>query len=342
MAALSANPFDDLLSSHSVFVSPNMMHVGDTHSAAHRYGQHADDQYSSHAKDLHGNESVGSHNQSGRDARWSGQQDYPDEYREELFVDDPERELAHTTAQAHQHQQPAQGQGDDAAASPPEQLPEEDDGDGWEERKDGGAVVGSYRGGDNSFDADSSWQAPGFHRRPSPVNGLDDDDTTLVTHDDAPSPTAAVAATAAEPEPGPSSAWPSFEDQPIRGMVGGKEMSLDDLIAQGERQMQEAQAKTAAAKPSAAATSSRPKSPPATLVAASPPGATPGATASARRRSTINAPAESSHLNDQNGSRRGPTVRHSAEIGDTLRGVCLLYTSPSPRDRQKSRMPSSA
>ena len=23
-------------------------------------------------------------------------------------------------------------------------------------------------------------------------------------------------------------------------------------------------------------------------------------------------------------------------------GVCLLYTSPSPRDRQKSRMPSSA
>ena len=25
-----------------------------------------------------------------------------------------------------------------------------------------------------------------------------------------------------------------------------------------------------------------------------------------------------------------------------LTGVCLLYTSPSPRDRQKSRMPSSA
>ena len=27
---------------------------------------------------------------------------------------------------------------------------------------------------------------------------------------------------------------------------------------------------------------------------------------------------------------------------DTLAGLCLLYTSPSPRDRQKSRMPSSA
>ena len=28
--------------------------------------------------------------------------------------------------------------------------------------------------------------------------------------------------------------------------------------------------------------------------------------------------------------------------GDELHHVCLLYTSPSPRDRQKSRMPSSA
>ena len=27
---------------------------------------------------------------------------------------------------------------------------------------------------------------------------------------------------------------------------------------------------------------------------------------------------------------------------DPLPGACLLYTSPSPRDRQKSRMPSSA
>ena len=28
--------------------------------------------------------------------------------------------------------------------------------------------------------------------------------------------------------------------------------------------------------------------------------------------------------------------------GGTIIGTCLLYTSPSPRDRQKSRMPSSA
>ena len=28
--------------------------------------------------------------------------------------------------------------------------------------------------------------------------------------------------------------------------------------------------------------------------------------------------------------------------GTEQNGVCLLYTSPSPRDRQKSRMPSSA
>ena len=36
-----------------------------------------------------------------------------------------------------------------------------------------------------------------------------------------------------------------------------------------------------------------------------------------------------------------------SEIGDEIRieyspNSCLLYTSPSPRDRQKSRMPSSA
>ena len=36
-----------------------------------------------------------------------------------------------------------------------------------------------------------------------------------------------------------------------------------------------------------------------------------------------------------------PTIRVSG--GDTANGIpCLLYTSPSPRDRQKSRMPSSA
>ena len=38
----------------------------------------------------------------------------------------------------------------------------------------------------------------------------------------------------------------------------------------------------------------------------------------------------------------------AAEVGDDVYGddptvnSCLLYTSPSPRDRQKSRMPSSA
>ena len=35
-----------------------------------------------------------------------------------------------------------------------------------------------------------------------------------------------------------------------------------------------------------------------------------------------------------------PKAKNSAK--DTLIKNCLLYTSPSPRDRQKSRMPSSA
>ena len=42
-------------------------------------------------------------------------------------------------------------------------------------------------------------------------------------------------------------------------------------------------------------------------------------------------------LNDD-GSRQTPEV----SIGDKVLYSCLLYTSPSPRDRQKSRMPSSA
>ena len=35
-------------------------------------------------------------------------------------------------------------------------------------------------------------------------------------------------------------------------------------------------------------------------------------------------------------------VSDYAASADQVTSVCLLYTSPSPRDRQKSRMPSSA
>ena len=37
-----------------------------------------------------------------------------------------------------------------------------------------------------------------------------------------------------------------------------------------------------------------------------------------------------------------PECPVDAIVADTESGSCLLYTSPSPRDRQKSRMPSSA
>ena len=48
------------------------------------------------------------------------------------------------------------------------------------------------------------------------------------------------------------------------------------------------------------------------------------------------------------GLMRIPNLAHGAffmlgaYFGYTLLTTCLLYTSPSPRDRQKSRMPSSA
>ena len=35
-------------------------------------------------------------------------------------------------------------------------------------------------------------------------------------------------------------------------------------------------------------------------------------------------------------------IKPLEEQDDNIRFFCLLYTSPSPRDRQKSRMPSSA
>ena len=39
---------------------------------------------------------------------------------------------------------------------------------------------------------------------------------------------------------------------------------------------------------------------------------------------------------------RGRLDQRSANIDLNQSKICLLYTSPSPRDRQKSRMPSSA
>ena len=35
-------------------------------------------------------------------------------------------------------------------------------------------------------------------------------------------------------------------------------------------------------------------------------------------------------------------IARAADLSELYGNLCLLYTSPSPRDRQKSRMPSSA
>ena len=48
----------------------------------------------------------------------------------------------------------------------------------------------------------------------------------------------------------------------------------------------------------------------------------------------------SSDLDDKTRATHLELARH--ELKYTLTKICLLYTSPSPRDRQKSRMPSSA
>ena len=52
---------------------------------------------------------------------------------------------------------------------------------------------------------------------------------------------------------------------------------------------------------------------------------------------------EKSQINEAVGKVKGPIWVVKAQIHAGGRGKgCLLYTSPSPRDRQKSRMPSSA
>ena len=38
----------------------------------------------------------------------------------------------------------------------------------------------------------------------------------------------------------------------------------------------------------------------------------------------------------------GAKVRQTGIVNDLTFNICLLYTSPSPRDRTRSRMPSSA
>ena len=57
---------------------------------------------------------------------------------------------------------------------------------------------------------------------------------------------------------------------------------------------------------------------------------------------------EQGNVNWKHHNPDGPAIEPAKE-GDRsvtkkyyLYGICLLYTSPSPRDRQKSRMPSSA
>lgn len=267
MAALDSNPFDDLLSSHSVFVSPLNVELGgnSTHLALDRYGQHTDNRYG-HANGVDV-DAGGESNVIIRDEqwRWAGPADPAARVGEELYVDHhPEDELAQATSaeQEHHHQQqqqlPARVQhGNDQSV--PEVRPGENYY--WGEHGEDGEA--SYRDNDNNVvDSDRSWGA-GHERRDSAYTSGGDDNSAVVGQ----GPPSAVAA-------GSPSASRSFEDQPIRGLAGGKEMSLDELIAQGERQMQEAQARTASAKAplTAAVTEGKPlPHPPATAPVANSP-----------------------------------------------------------------------
>ena len=46
---------------------------------------------------------------------------------------------------------------------------------------------------------------------------------------------------------------------------------------------------------------------------------------------------------DDDPALKGPAKEYYDEVMDVVKGkTCLLYTSPSPRDKRQSRMPSSA
>ena len=47
-------------------------------------------------------------------------------------------------------------------------------------------------------------------------------------------------------------------------------------------------------------------------------------------------------LHQRDNGRLITTLKRLRDLGNTVLVVCLLYTSPSPRDRTRSRMPSSA
>ncbi|CAM9929599.1 unnamed protein product [Ectocarpus sp. 12 AP-2014] len=246
------SPFDGLLSSNSIFVSPLDANM----AAPDRYGrQHEEQQYNSSSRtkgiDDHEGEDIGDP-RGDPQWRWAGPPAHVGE-----------SEAQHDRQQAH----PAAVPTHIVRAASPERL---DVGYGSDNFDD-----------DDDDDVDRSWV------RNCPVDdSVSSDGDAVVQQHGAPSPVAAEAAPAA-PFP-PPSASRSFEDQPIRGLAGAKEMSLDELIAQGERQMQEAQAKNALAKPSrtsaassAAATaaavstgggySSRPNTPPDPVVIAARP-----------------------------------------------------------------------
>ena len=59
-------------------------------------------------------------------------------------------------------------------------------------------------------------------------------------------------------------------------------------------------------------------------------------------RCIVEEPEKATEILKKHGFTASITEVVSVSLEDKPGGLCLLYTSPSPRDRQKSRMPSSA
>ena len=113
----------------------------------------------------------------------------------------------------------------------------------------------------------------------------------------------------------------------------------------GEPPGRPARSRQAAEQKKASRPSSRPRRAPSRTRYLPQPGARPTRAPGPSRRQGARAPRESvtAGADGQRSDRRVPAVPHLAQSSPGHRDHgCLLYTSPSPRDRTRSRMPSSA
>lgn len=244
MAALEENIFDDVLVSRSVFVSP-------VAPATDRYGNQPDnpDDLDKNSWEIEDTEPYN----HGEDIHWGWT-----DPRESIAGSDHLGEKGYVDYEDGVSQQPMP-QEDHNATWPHRPPKQEEDASFTREKRDDKREEGGEQGERNMLeDTDARFDKVDNDSTPCFRNDDSQDlESSRMRQAEGIERTSKVDINDVEQRDSPLPAAPqltgfleshSLEDQPIRGLANGREMSLDELIAQGERQMQEAQAKTTAAK----------------------------------------------------------------------------------------------